>query len=80
MSGDVDSTPRPNQVNELPRDYDLEGAFFQNEQFRPTQPGLVHKSRAGTIAPNLVQGIRACPACGSLNFSLDGSPLFYFTP
>ncbi|GMN46627.1 hypothetical protein TIFTF001_015801 [Ficus carica] len=56
VSGDVDSTPRPNQVNELPRDYDLEGAFFQNEQFRPPQAGLVHKSRAGTIATNLVQG------------------------
>ncbi|EXB55001.1 Protein phosphatase 2C 70 [Morus notabilis] len=56
VSDDVESTP--SQVNELPRDYDLEGACFQNEgHFRsPRAQGLVHKSRAATIAPNVAQG------------------------
>uniref|UniRef100_A0A803Q291 protein-serine/threonine phosphatase n=1 Tax=Cannabis sativa TaxID=3483 RepID=A0A803Q291_CANSA len=56
VSDVADQTPNPS--NELPRDYDLEGACYQNEgHFRsPRTYGLVHKSRVTTTAPNLVQG------------------------
>ncbi|KAF3457177.1 hypothetical protein FNV43_RR01834 [Rhamnella rubrinervis] len=51
VSDDVD-LPR-NQSNELPRDYDLEGACFQSS---PRASGLVHKQRLPTAASNLTQG------------------------
>ncbi|KAJ7954921.1 Protein phosphatase 2C 70 [Quillaja saponaria] len=46
------------QINELPRDYDLEGACFQNEgHFRsPRTHGLVYKQRFPTVSPHLTQG------------------------
>ncbi|XP_062108409.1 protein phosphatase 2C 70 isoform X2 [Humulus lupulus] len=56
VSDVVDQTPNPS--TEFPRDYDLEGACYQNEgHFRsPRTHGLVHKSRVAATAPNLVQG------------------------
>ncbi|POO02234.1 Kinase associated protein phosphatase [Trema orientale] len=56
VSDGVDQSP--NQSNELSRDYDLEGACYQNEgHFRsPRTRGLVHKSRVASTAPNLAQG------------------------
>ncbi|KAF5452480.1 hypothetical protein F2P56_027475 [Juglans regia] len=47
-----------NQSNELPRDYDLEGARVQNEgHFRsPQTHGLVHKQRLPNVSPHTTQG------------------------
>ncbi|KAJ7980088.1 Protein phosphatase 2C 70 [Quillaja saponaria] len=51
-----------NQSNELPRDYDLEGACFQNEgHFRsPRMHGLVYKQRLPTVSSRLTQGDSLC--------------------
>ncbi|XP_028761113.1 protein phosphatase 2C 70 [Neltuma alba] len=52
-----DANALRNQSNELPRDYDLEGACFFNEgPFRsPRPPGLVSKQRFPASSPNVPQ-------------------------
>ncbi|XP_027361049.1 protein phosphatase 2C 70-like [Abrus precatorius] len=56
---DADASPC-NQSNELPRDYDLEGACYPNEAHFPRThgQGLVHKQRLQTlpISSNMPQG------------------------
>ncbi|KAG7026249.1 Protein phosphatase 2C 70 [Cucurbita argyrosperma subsp. argyrosperma] len=51
-----------NQINELPRDYDLEGALQTDGHFRsPSLHGLIHKQRLPAASPHLCQGDRLVP-------------------
>ncbi|XP_022138736.1 protein phosphatase 2C 70 [Momordica charantia] len=51
-----------NQINELPRDYDLEGALQSDGHFRSSRlHGLIHKQRLQAPSPHLSQGDRLVP-------------------
>ncbi|XWS54014.1 hypothetical protein CRYUN_Cryun10bG0051500 [Craigia yunnanensis] len=56
VSDDVDLAR--DQSNDLRRDYDLEGAYHQNEALlhSPCTQGLVHKQRLPSASPHLAQG------------------------
>ncbi|KAG7013571.1 Protein phosphatase 2C 70 [Cucurbita argyrosperma subsp. argyrosperma] len=50
------------QTNELPRDYDLEGALQTDGHFRSSRLyGLIHKQRSPSSSPHLSQGDRSVP-------------------
>lgn len=55
MSDEVDLARE--QGNDFTRNYDLEGACFQNDLRPPRTQGLVHKQRLPAVAPHVTQGI-----------------------